>query len=105
MNHGEIKCCGSPIYLKNNFGAGFRIRIIKSSLFDENKLIDTLNSSMNSNGFNIETNVADEICILLGFDRVKELPDLLSQLNTKKDEIGVHTYSISSSNIEEVFLK
>jgi ABC-type multidrug transport system ATPase subunit len=31
MNHGQVKCCGSPIFLKNAFGSGYRLTLAKNS--------------------------------------------------------------------------
>ena len=27
MNHGEVKCCGSPMFLKNLYGSGYHLFI------------------------------------------------------------------------------
>ena len=103
MNHGEIKCCGSPIFLKNRFGQGFKIRIIKQS--DFNMLEFKLLVDRHLNDYKIETNVAAETNISVPFEKMKILPYLLSEIEQNKQKLKIDSYSISSSTIEEVFLK
>ena len=31
MSEGQVKCCGSPMFLKRNLGAGFTLTITKES--------------------------------------------------------------------------
>lgn len=30
MAHGQMKCLGSPLFLKNRFGAGYKLTLVKS---------------------------------------------------------------------------
>jgi len=30
MGEGKIRCCGSSLFLKNNFGKGFKLQIVKN---------------------------------------------------------------------------
>lgn len=103
MNHGEIKCCGSPIFLKNFYGNGFRVRIVKSKDFRQFEFEEMLKNHLDS--YKIEINVAAEFCLSFPFDKVSLLPDFLNDLEINKTLLGVESYSISSSTIEEVFLK
>ncbi|CAF0854082.1 unnamed protein product [Brachionus calyciflorus] len=103
MNHGEIKCCGSPIFLKNYYGNGFRIKIVKNVKFNSAKFEKMVGDYLDE--FKIEINVAAEFCISFPFDKVNLLPEFLNELEKNKDELGLDSYSISSSTIEEVFLK
>ena len=103
MNHGEVKCCGSPLYLKNYYGNGFRIIVYKRESFNQTEFEQLLKSFLES--YKIETNVASEITVSIPTDKGFLLPDLLNKLDEKKDPIGLETYSISSATMEEVFLK
>lgn len=103
MNHGEIKCCGSPIFLKNYYGNGFRIKIVKNNKFNSIKFEKMLNDFLSD--YKIEVNVAAEFCLSFPFERVDLLPEFLNELEINKEEFGLDSYSISSSTIEEVFLK
>ena len=103
MNHGKVKCCGTPLFLKNTFGAGFRLTIAKSAEFNENTFIRALNSQIEQN--TIETNIAAEMCVSLPFQMSSKLPGLLSNIESNKRVYGIDGYGISSPTIEEVFIK
>ena len=66
MNHGKVKCCGTPLFLKNTFGSGYRLTISKSAEFKEELFIRAINSQIDKN--TIETNIAAEMCIALPFE-------------------------------------
>ncbi len=103
MNHGEVKCCGSPMFLKNLYGSGYRLTASKTENFNESRLTGLfVNSAIN---YKIETNIAGEITIALPYESVEKLPSLLNLIEQQKEAIGISGYGISSSTIEEVFLQ
>lgn len=107
MNHGQVKCAGSPLYLKSTFGSGYRVVLAKNNSFNEDAFKSLLKSSISSLNVDesIETNIAAEMTIAIPFDKSSELPSFLSKLDSNKDSVGVDGYGISSPTIEEVFIK
>lgn len=103
MNHGEAKCCGSPLFLKELFGSGYRLTLSKKNNFDEQLCLKIFKDSLKN--FKIESNIAAEICVAIPYDCSGSLPNLLLKIDNEKDKIGIESYGISSSTIEEVFLK
>ena len=103
MNHGQIKCCGSPIFLKNTFGSGYRLTLAKSFNFSEEAFKSLLNSKIKN--YIIESNIAAEMCVSIPFNFNSELPKLLSDIELFKNKLGIDGYGISSPTIEEVFIK
>jgi len=103
MNHGEVKCCGSPLFLKNTFGAGYRLIISKNENFSEDKFRSTLTSELKE--YLVETNVAAEMSVSLPLGSSSKLPSLLSNIEKNKASFGIDGYGISSPTIEEVFIK
>ncbi len=103
MNHGEVKCCGSPLFLKNSYGSGYSLTVSKADNFNESGFLNLISQSLNN--YKIDTNIAAEIKISLPYEAVDKLPDLLTRVELQKQIIGIATYGISSSTIEEVFLK
>ncbi len=53
----------------------------------------------------IETNVATELCIGFSVRSNGSLVELLNELERYKNMIGIESYGISTTTIEEVFLK
>jgi ATP-binding cassette subfamily A (ABC1) protein 3 len=103
MNHGEVKCCGSPLFLKNTFGSGYRLTISKLNDFNEEAFLKSISNDIEK--YEIETNIAGEISLALPYQSSSALPKVLSQIETNKERLGVSSYGISSSTVEEVFLK
>jgi ATP-binding cassette, subfamily A (ABC1), member 3 len=104
MNHGKVKCCGSPLFLKNRFGSGYRVTLSKAENFDQN-LFERMVFDVTSSHAQIQTNVAREITIALSNELTPRVPDLLNMIESKKNELGIYDYGISSSTVEEVFLR
>jgi ABC-type multidrug transport system ATPase subunit len=103
MNHGQLKCCGSPLFLKNEFGAGYRLNVSKSERFDENGFKALLTSSLSTH--NVETDIAAELCINIPFSESSRIPELLKKIDTGKSQLGIDGYGVGSPTIEEVFIK
>lgn len=103
MNRGDVKCCGSPMFLKNLFGSGYRLTASKANSFNEIEFFKSL--SKNIGNYKIESNIAAEIAISLSHDAATQLPSLLNEIEQNKEKIGITGYGITSPTIEEVFLK
>ncbi len=104
MNHGQVKCCGSPLFLKDKFGSGYRLILTKNSDFKQSKLESVIRQVTQSEPV-IESNIAREICVSISTNLSTKLPHLLNELEKKKNELGIINYGISSSTVEEVFIK
>lgn len=103
MNHGQIKCCGSPLFLKNTFGSGYRVSIAKNNDFIETRFFDFLKKHVEK--YVIETNIAAEMSISVPYDLSSKLPLMLRELEENKANFGVDGYGVSSPTIEEIFIK
>jgi ABC-type multidrug transport system ATPase subunit len=103
MNHGQIKCCGTPLFLKKYYGDGFKIKIIKDDQFNFPLFNQMLELYLGD--FSIESNAAAELTINCPFENVQRLPAFFNEIETNKQNYALDSYSISSASIEEVFLK
>ena len=107
MNHGQVKCTGSPLFLKNTFGSGYRLVLAKNTNFNESQFKALLKSSISQLDVDkaIETDIAAEMTVSIPFSQNSELPNLLTNIDKEKEKIGIDGYGISSPTIEEVFIK
>lgn len=103
MNHGQVKCCGSPIFLKNAFGSGYRLTLAKNTNFKETDFKALLKNNVEKHV--IESNIAAEMTISIPFTYNSVLPILFSKIDESKSNLGIDGYGISSPTIEEVFIK
>jgi ATP-binding cassette subfamily A (ABC1) protein 3 len=104
INHGRIRCYGSPLFLKEKFGSGYRLTLTKGDTFDLDKLKSLFGNLIGARPV-VDTNVARELTILIPTEIKSKLPNLLANLENSKDELGILNYGVSSATIEEVFLK
>jgi ATP-binding cassette subfamily A (ABC1) protein 3 len=51
------------------------------------------------------SDVSSEITMQLPMDEVKKFPEMFNEIDTKKEALGISTYGISITTLEEVFLK
>ncbi len=103
INHGEVKCYGSPWYLKKTFASNYKLTVYKAENFNEKALIDTIRKYINN--FTIETNIKCEISILIPREYSNKLLRLLNKIENSKKDFGLSSYGINSSTIEDVFVQ
>ena len=96
-------CSGSPAFLKQNFGHGFQLNLNKKLDFDESILKVLLEHHLTD--YFVETNIASEMCIAVSAKDNYILPEFLVKIEEYRKELGIADYGISSTSIEEVFLK
>jgi len=123
LHHGRVKCCGSPLFLKETHGAGYRLILTKEeheqfdwSQFERvwNEILTKCECNNNNNeeksSVHIESSQSfahNEICIRFASPRVTmtQLSRVLEQVEERRRELGIRSYGISSSTVEDVFLK
>ena len=105
MGEGRLRCCGSSLYLKRRFGVGYTVTMEKMSAtrFNERKLMRLLNNVVPET--RLVTNVGTEVSVQLPYGRVKDFPTLFSKLDKSMVTLGVNSYGVSVTTMEEVFLK
>ena len=104
MNHGRVKCCGSPLFLKNKFGSGYRLTLTKDTHFNLTDLEDLI-KFVTGQEASIQSNVARELCVSIPNEMSSKMHILLQKIEENKSNLGILNYGISSSTVEEVFLK
>lgn len=105
MSNGQLKCCGSPLFLKSKYGNSYNLTIISKrkynlrslkvfrlvqSLFPESKIISIINF---------------EISIFIISPDMKKFLRLLEILERQKNELDIDHFGINGTTLEQVFLK
>jgi ATP-binding cassette subfamily A (ABC1) protein 3 len=103
MKHGQIECCGSPLFLKNYYSDGFKIKVIKNKQFNSYDFDHALKKHLNR--FSIESDAASEIVFNCPFENSQLLPDFFNDLEINKTLYGLDSFSMSSASMEQVFLR
>ncbi|KAL7995255.1 putative ABC transporter, AAA+ ATPase domain, ABC transporter A [Plasmopara halstedii] len=107
MAEGQLRCCGSSLFLKKRFGVGYNLTLVKNNdttvPFKEKQLQSLITSYVPA--AKLLSNVGAEIAFQLPLDNSASFPQLYEDLDDKMRELGVLSYGISVTTLEEVFIK
>ncbi|KAH9154549.1 hypothetical protein LEN26_003391, partial [Aphanomyces euteiches] len=104
MAEGELRCCGSSLFLKNRYGAGYNFSLVKTDHCNTLALIDFVQHHIGDD-VKVLSNVGTEISFQLPLDCSHLFAKMFAELDDKLDELGVLSYGISVTTLEEVFIK
>ncbi|CAI2385343.1 unnamed protein product [Moneuplotes crassus] len=103
MSQGKMLCCGRPEFLKNRFGEGFNLVIVKEERKDNHKLEEFILNSIE--GSKKVSEVSSEATYLLPKDSTNKFPEFFKEFDSKLGHLKVNSYGVSTTTLEEVFLK
>ncbi|XP_078733168.1 phospholipid-transporting ATPase ABCA1-like [Lampetra fluviatilis] len=145
ISHGRLRCCGSSLFLKNAFGAGYYLTMVKSEpgsrrpsagaahLYKNLEQTDGQSQSSDE-GLGSESGSQEDIADVSAVTQLlqQHVPDarlvenfgqeltyvlpyhgakdgafalLFKELDEKLAELGVSSYGVSDTTLEEIFLK
>ncbi|XP_041481767.1 ATP-binding cassette sub-family A member 2-like isoform X2 [Lytechinus variegatus] len=126
ISHGQVKCAGSSLFLKNSFGDGYHLTVVKKPAGQpsqgSSESDDTLGTSFRTlcsestvtkfiqdlvPGAYLTNQNLRELSYTLPFDSVAcgHFPKLFTALDQKKDKLYISSYGLMDTTLEEVFLK
>ncbi|KAH7491511.1 hypothetical protein KRP22_003026 [Phytophthora ramorum] len=102
---GQLRCAGSSLFLKNRFGAGYNLTMIKTSngSCDVHLVQSFLKKYVP--GVKCLSSSGSELVFQLPTASSEAFPAMLEHLDTEMHELGVQQYGISVTTLEEVFLR
>lgn len=103
MAEGNVKCCGSSLFLKNKYGVGYHMVIVKEPSCDVPKVTGVVTSHVPT--ATVESNIGAELSFILPSEATGNFENLFLELETRRKELGIASYGASVTTMEEVFLK
>lgn len=104
MSDGKLVCSGSTMFLKNRFGVGYNITLVKKDIkVPSEPIVNTIKKHVNK--CKVTTDVSSEVAVQLPMEEVDKFPKLFDELDARKRELGFESYGVSITTLEEVFLK
>ena len=103
MSEGQVKCSGSPMFLKSNLGAGFSLTITKDAETESEPILRHIRQIVAESKIKNENSL--EIIIELDIQNSEKLPALAEHLDKSRNELGYSSFGFSRTTIEDVFLK
>jgi ATP-binding cassette subfamily A (ABC1) protein 3 len=107
ISEGQLRCCGSPLYLKNRFGVGYYLNLVKEAglMSAEHSKRVTQFVQRHVPSAVVMNDIPGEISYQMPIGEVGLFKDMFMELDHKLKELGLHSYGISVTTLEEVFLK
>ncbi|TMW59993.1 hypothetical protein Poli38472_000035 [Pythium oligandrum] len=103
MAEGQLRCCGSSLFLKNRYGAGYNLTIVKEEGCNDVRVRDFVLGHIP--GGRVLSNVGMEIAFQLPLETSTQFPALFHGIDSNLEYLQVRSYGISVTTMEEVFIK
>lgn len=103
MAEGKIKCCGSSLFLKNRYGVGYNLVIAKKNRNPAPQIDSFVFSRIQ--GAQKLSEVSSEMTFQLPTESSTLFKDFFTELDNNLDTLGIRSYGVGITTLEEVFLK
>uniref|UniRef100_A0A8C5GKB0 ABC transporter domain-containing protein n=1 Tax=Gouania willdenowi TaxID=441366 RepID=A0A8C5GKB0_GOUWI len=100
---GELQCCGSPLFLKNKYGAGYHMVIVKDALCNVSEISRRVR--LHVPNATLESSAGAELSYILPKESTGSFELLFAELEMNREELGIASYGASVTTMEEVFLR
>ena len=105
MAEGGLRCVGSPLFLKKEYGVGYQITIEKNPDASEN-VTDVVTKIVRSSvpSASVLSNVSSEITFQVPIKASETFPDMFDKLDEKVKRKDINMYGVGITTLDEVFL-
>lgn len=106
MSGGQVKCCGSSLFLKKVFNAGYHLRISKCAINWNQASFDEIIGAKYNLHEKLENRTPHELMYQFDADETeKVLPRLFEDLELNKEKVGIFGFGVTVSTMDDVFMK
>ncbi|XP_062570055.1 phospholipid-transporting ATPase ABCA3-like [Saccostrea cucullata] len=103
MAEGVVKCCGTSLFLKKLYGAGYHLVMVKDKGCDVTAVTNVIKQHIPA--AELESEISAELSYLLPFDQSSKFEQLFNEIEKRKSELKLTSFGTSATTMEEVFLK
>ncbi|XP_073516410.1 ABC-type organic anion transporter ABCA8-like isoform X4 [Phyllobates terribilis] len=102
LSNGRLKCVGSSLFLKRNWGIGYHLRMQVSPSCNPDAITSLVQEHVSS--AKLSTQNVEDLTFTLPFHKMDSFPDLFSHLD---ERVGadIVSYGVSITTLDDVFLK
>merc|ERR1712226_772777 len=106
MAEGQLRCCGSSLFLKNHYGVGYQLTIERNHEDSDDGRKKKLKEIVTGNveGAVLLSDVGTELSFQLPVGAASQFTPMFEGLDKEIDEGVVSTYGVSITTLDEVFL-
>ncbi|KNC85707.1 hypothetical protein, variant [Sphaeroforma arctica JP610] len=102
MSEGKVKACGTPLFLKAQYGIGYQMVLAKGPNCQEKAITEVLEKHVNVVLLN---NIGAELSYQLPQTEMDKFVPMFQELEQRLQELDIQSYGVSCTTLEEVFLK
>lgn len=103
MSEGKLKCGGTSMFLKRNFGIGYYLNVEKGMKFSTDYFLEFVQSHIKGTIILKDTYQTATLGIPFGFTNM--FPTIFKEIDQRLDEFGIQTYGLSITTLEDVFIR
>ncbi|XP_012587144.1 PREDICTED: ATP-binding cassette sub-family A member 3 [Condylura cristata] len=103
MAQGTLQCCGSPLFLKQKYGAGYHMTLVKEPHCSPEAVSQLVCRHIPN--ARLESSAGAELSYVLPKESTPRFEGLFTQLETQQKELGIASFGASVTTMEEVFLR
>ncbi|XP_055460812.1 phospholipid-transporting ATPase ABCA3 [Psammomys obesus] len=100
---GELQCCGSSLFLKQRYGAGYHMTLVKEPHCNSESISQLVHHHV-PNAM-LESHAGAELSFILPKESTHRFESLFTKLEKKQKELGIASFGASVTTMEEVFLR
>ena len=106
MSSGDFICSGTSSYLKSKYPCGFNLNLlVNSSVFNDNNKQQLYNQLLQYEP-KLEIKISSKGLFSLNIQsNNKNIKEIFDIIETNKEQYGIEDYTVSSTSLEDVFLK
>uniref|UniRef100_A0A903Z042 ABC transporter domain-containing protein n=1 Tax=Anopheles minimus TaxID=112268 RepID=A0A903Z042_9DIPT len=104
MEDGELVTFGSPLYLKQQYGKGYTLKLFKKldPEFNETETMSLIRQHV-PNAV-VRESVKEIFAVTLPYNDAEIYADMLKKLDSNMHNLGIETIGMANATLEEVFL-
>lgn len=103
MAKGELQCCGSSLFLKQKYGAGYHMTLVKEPHCNPEGVSRLVYHHIPHAA--LESSAGAELSFILPKESTHRFESLFAKLEKKQKELGIASFGASVTTMEEVFLR
>ena len=104
MSEGKLRCCGSSLFLKSKFGIGYNVTMTRAApKWSQHEIGRSILKYIPD--ARLLSAAGGELSYRLPLTSVRAFPALFKSIDRKKRTLGIGSYGISMTTLEEVFMR
>ncbi|KAL4432497.1 hypothetical protein ABPG74_013351 [Tetrahymena malaccensis] len=104
ISDGQVKCVGSSVFLKEKFGNGYNLTLVKEqNTTPSEPIIQFINRHFPESS--LISDYSAEIAFQIPYKYIPQFEQMFNEIERLKNQLSIRSYGVSITTLEEVFLK